>query len=51
MSFDYDVAIVGAGPIGSTLAYELAKSNIKVCLIEKKKVIGLPLISIKFHMG
>ena len=43
MSFDYDVAIVGAGPIGSTLAYELAKSNIKVCLIEKKKVIGLPL--------
>ena len=43
MTFDYDVAIVGAGPIGSTLAYELAKENIKVCLIDKKKVIGLPL--------
>jgi 2-polyprenyl-6-methoxyphenol hydroxylase and related FAD-dependent oxidoreductases len=34
MSFDYDVTIIGAGPIGSTLAYELAKENIKVCLIE-----------------
>ena len=43
MTFDYDVAIVGAGPIGSTLAYELAKENIKVCLFDKKKVIGLPL--------
>lgn len=43
MSFDYDVTIIGAGPIGSTLAYELAKENINVCLIDKKKVIGLPL--------
>lgn len=43
MSFDYDVAIIGAGPIGSTLAYELAKDDIKVCLIDKKKKIGLPL--------
>ena len=43
MSFDYDVTIIGAGPIGSTLAYELAKEDINVCLIDKKKVIGLPL--------
>lgn len=43
MNFDYDVAIVGAGPIGSTLAYELSKENLAVCLIDKKKVIGLPL--------
>ena len=43
MNFDYDVTIVGAGPIGSTLAYELAKEDFKVCLIDKKKVIGLPL--------
>lgn len=43
MSFDYDVTIIGAGPIGSTLAYELAKSDINVCLIDKKKLIGLPL--------
>ncbi len=43
MNFDYDVAIVGAGPIGSALAYELAKEDFSVCLIDKKKVIGLPL--------
>ena len=43
MNFDYDVTIVGAGPIGSSLAYELAKENISVCLIDKKKLIGLPL--------
>ena len=43
MNFDYDVTIVGAGPIGSTLAYELAKEGINVCLIDKKKLIGLPL--------
>ena len=43
MSFDVDVTIIGAGPIGSTLAYELAKEDIKVALIDKKKLIGLPL--------
>ena len=43
MSFDYDIAIIGAGPIGSTLAYELLEENLKVCLIDKKRVIGLPL--------
>ncbi|WP_295618697.1 NAD(P)/FAD-dependent oxidoreductase [uncultured Methanobrevibacter sp.] len=43
MNFDYDVTIVGAGPMGSSLAYELSKENLKVCLIDKKKVIGLPL--------
>ena len=43
MSFDYDVTIVGAGPIGSTLAYQLALEGLKVSLIDKKKVVGLPL--------
>ena len=43
MTFDYDVAIIGAGPIGSTLAYQLSCEGINVCLIDKKKVIGLPL--------
>lgn len=43
MNFDYDVAIIGAGPIGSTLAYKLAKEDLNVCLIDKKSVIGLPL--------
>ena len=43
MSFDYDVTVVGAGPIGSSLAYELALNGLRVCLIDKKKLIGLPL--------
>lgn len=43
MDFDYDVAIIGAGPVGSTLAYKLAIEGVNVCLIDKKKVIGLPL--------
>jgi len=33
----YDVIIVGAGPAGATLAYELAKANIKVLVLEKDK--------------
>ena len=43
MNFDYDVTIIGGGPIGSTLAYELANDGIRVLVIDKKKVIGLPL--------
>lgn len=43
MDYDYDVAIVGAGPIGSTLAYELAKKKYKIAIFEKKKEIGIPL--------
>jgi digeranylgeranylglycerophospholipid reductase len=43
MTFDYDVAIIGAGPIGSTLAYKLAKEGYNVCILEKKKEIGIPL--------
>ncbi|KZX13500.1 geranylgeranyl reductase family protein [Methanobrevibacter filiformis] len=42
MNYDYDVAIVGAGPIGSTLAYELA-NDFSVCILEKKSQIGIPL--------
>lgn len=32
----YDVIIIGAGPAGATLAYELARSAIKVLIIEKE---------------
>ena len=35
----YDVVIVGAGPAGATLAYELAQANTRVLLLEKD---GLP---------
>jgi geranylgeranyl reductase family protein len=31
----YDVAITGAGPAGSTLAYELATAGVRTCIIDK----------------
>ena len=34
----YDVIIVGAGPAGATLAYELAKRGIGVLVLEKEKL-------------
>ncbi|MCX6766302.1 MAG: geranylgeranyl reductase family protein [Candidatus Moranbacteria bacterium] len=33
----YDVIIIGAGPAGSTLAYELAKKRKKVLILEKER--------------
>ncbi|MGL4669783.1 MAG: geranylgeranyl reductase family protein [Methanobacteriaceae archaeon] len=39
----YDVIIVGAGPVGSHLAYNLAKKGINVCVLEKKTQVGIPL--------
>ncbi|WP_455240815.1 geranylgeranyl reductase family protein [Methanothermobacter tenebrarum] len=41
--WDYDVLVLGAGPIGSTLARLLAERDFKVGLVEKKSIIGLPL--------
>jgi len=38
----YDVTIIGAGPAGSSAAYELAKKGLKTLLLEKKKIIGQP---------
>ena len=37
----YDVAIVGAGITGSSIAFELAKYKLKVCLIEKENDVAL----------
>jgi flavin-dependent dehydrogenase len=33
----YDVAVVGAGPAGSTTAYYLRQHGLKVLLLERKK--------------
>ena len=38
MKQSYDVTIVGAGPAGATLAYELAKRGIGVVVLEKEKL-------------
>ncbi len=40
----YDIAVVGAGPIGSYTAYQLADRGYSVCLIDKKKQIGTGVI-------
>ena len=43
MNYDYDIIIVGAGPVGSTIAYYLAQNKLNVAMVDKKKQIGLPL--------
>lgn len=37
----YDIIIIGAGIIGSTLFYELTKQSIRVCILEKNHQAGL----------
>lgn len=43
MSFDYDVMVVGAGPVGSTIAYYLSRDGMNVAISEKKREVGYPL--------
>ena len=40
---NYDVAVIGAGPAGSTIAFYLTLKGLSVCLIDKKRQIGYPL--------
>lgn len=40
---DYDVAVVGAGPVGSTFARYAAEKGLRVAIFEKKKEVGVPL--------
>ncbi len=40
---DYDIIVVGAGPIGSTYAYKMAKQGYNVGLFDMKNRIGQPL--------
>jgi geranylgeranyl reductase family protein len=37
------VAVVGAGPVGSTFARKMAEKGFEVTILEKKKEIGIPL--------
>jgi digeranylgeranylglycerophospholipid reductase len=40
---DYDVLVVGAGPVGSTFARHMAEKGYDVAILEKKREIGVPL--------
>lgn len=40
MFMDYDILIIGAGPVGSALAEKLSTSGLKIALSDKKKIIG-----------
>lgn len=40
---NYDIAVVGAGPVGSTFARYMAEEGFKVGLMERKRKIGVPL--------
>lgn len=42
MRFDYDVAVVGAGPAGSRTARDLAQAGLRVALLEEHRRIGVP---------
>ena len=39
----FDVVVVGAGPVGSTIAYYLKDTGLDVALVDKKRQIGHPL--------
>lgn len=39
----YDIAVVGAGPVGSTFARYVADNGLNVVMVEKKREIGIPL--------
>ena len=36
MNFDYDVCVIGAGPVGSTISYYLSLKGLSVVLLDKK---------------
>ena len=36
----YDVVVIGAGPIGSYTAYQLADKGFRVCLVDEKEKVG-----------
>jgi len=41
--FEYDVTIVGGGPIGGYIAGKIAEKKFKVAIIERNKQIGIPM--------
>ena len=46
-----DVVIVGAGVIGSSIAYSLARAGLKVKVVERRHVVGGAVTTEEFHPG
>jgi geranylgeranyl reductase family protein len=42
MTFDCDVAVIGAGPAGSRTARNLARGGLRVRLVEEHRAVGVP---------
>jgi digeranylgeranylglycerophospholipid reductase len=42
MTFDCDIAVIGAGPAGSRTARNLAQSGLRVRLLEEHRAVGVP---------
>ena len=42
MTYDCDVAVIGAGPAGSRTARNLARAGLRVRLVEEHRAIGIP---------
>ena len=38
----YDVLVIGAGPAGASAAAEVARRNLRVLMVERKKIVGRP---------
>jgi phytoene dehydrogenase-like protein len=47
----YDVAVIGAGHNGLTCACYLAAANLKVCMLERRAVVGGAAVTEEFHPG
>jgi len=47
----YDVVIIGAGHNGLTCASYLAAANLKVCVLERRPVVGGAAVTEEFHPG